>query len=71
MSSLESPKSVLAPIWLPITAMSTGGIVICGGVDGPRSSVETRVSVRRAGRSAHGGRTVRACVEATEFTNNP
>jgi hypothetical protein len=37
MSPAESPKSVLAPIWAPITVMSTDGGALCGGADGLRA----------------------------------
>jgi hypothetical protein len=44
MSLVESPKSVLAPIWAPITVMCTGGGALYVNMDGPQP---------RAGRSAH------------------
>jgi hypothetical protein len=36
MSPAKSPKSVLAPIRAPITAMITGGGALCTGTDSPR-----------------------------------
>jgi hypothetical protein len=36
---MESRKSVLAPIRVPITAMSTGDSAICRGTNGPRPGV--------------------------------
>jgi hypothetical protein len=36
LSLEESPKSMLVPIWAPITAMSTRGGALCGSAIGPR-----------------------------------
>jgi hypothetical protein len=40
MSPAESPKSVLALIQAPITAMRTGGGALCIGADGPRPGAD-------------------------------
>jgi hypothetical protein len=44
----ESPKSVLASIRTPTTALRTGGGALCGGVDGPWPGVGRSATWRRA-----------------------
>jgi hypothetical protein len=39
MSPIESPKSVFAPIRVPITAVRTSGGALCEGAHGPRPCV--------------------------------
>jgi hypothetical protein len=75
MSPAESLKSVLAPIWTPITLRCTGGGALRSSVDGLRPRAGQSATCGRgrvllcaeAGRSASGGRTVH---EGGTFANN-
>jgi hypothetical protein len=61
VSLAESPKSVLAQTWTPITWSCFARWALCGDADGPRRGQQERVSLRQAGRSVPGGRMVHAC----------
>jgi hypothetical protein len=50
---VESPKSVLAPIWVPITIGCTSGGALCGNMDGPRPGAEVGLPCGEVIRSAH------------------
>jgi hypothetical protein len=69
LSPTESPKSVLAPIRAPITAMITGGGALCTGADGPRPGAGWSATWRRARVPCLTDRTVHACAEAAEFAD--
>jgi hypothetical protein len=60
LSQAESPKSVLALIWAPITAMITGGGALYTGTDGPWPGAGRSAAWRRARVTCLTGRTVRA-----------
>jgi hypothetical protein len=79
-SPAESPKSMLTPVWAPITQhepavvlSAQGRTVRDQGPDGPRPGAgrstawrEAKVSYLIAGRSVPWGWTVRACAGAAE-----
>jgi hypothetical protein len=58
ISPVESPKSVLVPIWTAITVMRTGGGAPYGGTDGPWPGVGRSVTWRRGYGSCLTSRTV-------------
>jgi hypothetical protein len=69
VSLAESPKSVLAPIPAPITALRTGDGAFCIGVDGPRPGAGRSATWSRARVPCLTSRTVHACTGAAEFTD--
>jgi hypothetical protein len=76
ISSQSTALIVLVLIRAPITALRTGGGVLCIGADGPllgpnglRFRVGLEFLALWTGQSAPRGRTVRACAWAAEFAS--
>jgi hypothetical protein len=60
LSPAELPKSVLALIWVPITARCASGGALYGSVDGPRSRIGQSAIYGRSGVFSASSQTVYA-----------